>query len=488
MKKYIALFVISFAILFGSCSDYLDIRPEGEVASEEYDYKNSQKMFEPVAGIYAGSVTENGFSRWVLYGLMAVRADDTNKGGGEIDQFQLDYAKKFNYDQLLEFWGLNESWKGLYDLIEKSTGNLDVLDKFREHLTSDADIKLNDQYKAEIRFIRAYAYFYLTRMWGDVPIFSKSSDLLNPLSKMSRAEVYSFINDELDACIGALADKRPNEMPYKGQVTKYTALALKAKANSDINDWDAVLDATQQIINSGKLSLYPDYYQYFKRPGRLADETLFEMQYSDLGALVIRSDNWFAFQGPNIKAKREIVDTWGFLTASDKIVDLFKSRGETVRFKTTFLMRGETTEEGDEIVATNLHKAYSGKAYLPSTQMTEGIIQYGSGNNIRMLRYADVLLLNAEAKVRKSQNGDAPFNEVRRRAKMPELTNVSLDQILEERQVEFALEWAERYFDLIRTNRAKNVLPGFIEGKSEFYPIPQAQIDANPLLGEAVNR
>ena len=103
-------------------------------------------------------------------------------------------------------------------------------------------------------------------------------------------------------------------------------------------------------------------------------------------------------------------------------------------------------------------------------------------NNIRVFRYADVLLMNAEAKVRAQQNGDEPFNLVRTRAKLSPITNVTLDQILDERRAEFAMEWGERFFDLVRTGKAPDVLSGFVPGESEYYPIPQNQIDLNPNL------
>ena len=71
---------------------------------------------------------------------------------------------------------------------------------------------------------------------------------------------------------------------------------------------------------------------------------------------------------------------------------------------------------------------------------------------------------------------------VRERAGLAPIANVTLDQILEERQVELALEWGERFFDLVRTDRATQELPGFVKGESEYYPIPQDQIDLNPNL------
>ena len=147
-------------------------------------------------------------------------------------------------------------------------------------------------------------------------------------------------------------------------------------------------------------------------------------------------------------------------------------------------MTDATTRDGDYIPVAQPGEptAYNGKAYTPANQMTPGRTGYGDNNNIRVFRYADVLLMNAEAKVRKGQNGDAPLNLVRERAGLAPIANATLDQILEERQVELALEWGERFFDLVRTDRATQELPGFVRGESEYYPIPQDQIDLNPNL------
>ena len=102
----------------------------------------------------------------------------------------------------------------------------------------------------------------------------------------------------MDTCIADLEDARPNEATHMGGVTKYTALMLKAKAAMDLagNDngspyWDVVLDCTNQIIASGKFSLFEDYYQLWKNPGKLSDESILEFQYSDFGAETWRYRN-----------------------------------------------------------------------------------------------------------------------------------------------------------------------------------------------------
>ena len=259
---------------------------------------------------------------------------------------------------------------------------------------------------------------------------------------------------------------------------------LKAKQKMYDNEWDEVLALTEDIVNSGKFELYNDFYELFKIPGKLCNESLLEYQFTDFGngsGDIVSSDNWFAFQGPRGEAP---ISGWAFIEPTEKIRNLFSKRGEAVRAETTFPMTDATTRDGDYIPVAQPGEptAYNGKAYTPANQMTPGRTGYGDNNNIRVFRYADVLLMNAEAKVRKGQNGDAPLNLVRERAGLAPIANATLDQILEERQVELALEWGERFFDLVRTDRATQELPGFVKGESEYYPIPQDQIDLNPNL------
>lgn len=99
------------------------------------------------------------------------------------------------------------------------------------------------------------------------------------------------------------------------------------------------------------------------------------------------------------------------------------------------------------------------------------------------MRYAEALLMNAEAKIRKGQNGDVQVNLVRNRAKLASISNVTLTQLLDERHAELICEWwGERFNDLLRTDQAATVLKGFVKGQSEYIPIPQAQEDVNPKL------
>lgn len=471
---------LAAALLVSSCDSFLNKLPENSVEKESVDYSNTANMYMPVSGIYG--IVRKKLANWSTYGCLLVRGDDVDKGGAPTDQMELEYASKFQNDKLHSFWALNSAWGNCYNVISTANSALESLEKYASYLKTDEDKRLNKQYEGEVKFFRALSYYQLLSLWKDVPILVDNQQL--NIYKSPRREVIEYIYGDLDFCIGNLPAVHPKDADHAGAVTRYTAMMLKAKVKMQNNEWDDVLSLTNTIIGDNKFKLYDDFYELFKIPGKLCCESLLEFQFSDFGngsGEIAQSDNWFAFMGPRGEAP---ISGWAFMEPTQKIRDLFTERGEGVRAETTFLMTDATTRDGDYIPKATPGEplAYNGKAYTPKNQMTPGRTGYGDNNNIRVFRYADVLLMNAEAKVRKGENGDEPLNLVRTRAGMPPLTNATLDQILEERQVELALEWGERFFDLVRTDRAAQELPGFIKGEHEYYPIPQDQIDLNPNL------
>lgn len=507
LKYIITSTVLAFVVLQTSCEKFLDKPLENQQRSEEIDYTNFDLMYAPVSGVYRAAADDN-LVHWIDLCIRAVRDDDYQQGAPTPnDNPELMGIKNFQNDVTIQsYWGLNQSWISYYSLAIAANNAIMELEEFENNIPSgDTEhLQLNRQYKAEVRFLRAYAHLLTSRLFGDVPILSDSRDIsrLTTIGKSSMTEVREFIIAEMDECVADLEDARPNQSKHIGAVTKYSALLLKAKAAADLakNDnaspyWDQVLQATDQIIQSGKFNLYPDLYNLFKKPGKMSNETLFELQYSDFGTgsgdIVRPGIDWgtfFRWQGPAGDQRGSPISGAGWIPPSQNIVDFLSTRGDDLRLKTTILRYGATestyeeTPDGDKIYGNPFGiKYFNGKTYLPSNQMTEGRLEYGANNNVRILRYADVLLLNAEARVRKGQNGDTPFNVVRTRANMPSLSGVTLDQILDERRAEFACEWwGERFNDLIRTGRAQQVFGSkFVLGQSEFVPIPQTQIDAN---------
>ena len=488
-----------------ACKKYLDHDVEDKPNSASIDYTNIGAMYSPVSGVYRTAAGENpGFVHWMDCGVRVVRGDDVAKGSSTNDQGTLTDIKNFQNENpgVVTFWGNNNYWVDHYAVVLYCNRALTELDNFRANIPAGdaANLALYNQYRSEVRVIRAWAHILISRVFGSVPILT-SNDMLLTANKSTVPEIRQWVISEMDSAIGFLEDARPNQATHKGAVTKYTALLIKAKAAADAagNDsgspfWDVVLSATNDIITSNKFTLFPDFYQLWKLPGKLSDESLLELQFSDFGTSTgtsVTPGAFFTFQGPSGDQKGSPISGWGFLSPTQGIVDFFNSRNDSVRLKTTILTAGSiesafvTTPSGDKIYGnSNGQTRFMGKSYLPANQMTGGRTDYGSNNNVRVLRYADVLLLNAEARVRKGQSGDVNFNLVHQRAKLNAITGVTLQQVLDERRAEFACEWwGERYNDLIRTGQAATVLAnqGFVAGK-EYVPIPQAQKDLAPNL------
>ena len=480
INKYLSVLALA-SLLFGatSCSDYIDIDPENSVPEEKVDYTNLDNMYMPVSGVYAKVRT--GAMHWVIWPLSIVRDGDVWSGKPD-DQAPLVDMGNYNYDQ--GFWGLNEMWNQYYGIIKVANSALESLDEYAVYATTDAQKATNRSYQGEVKFLRAYAYYRLVQAFGPVTILRSNTQ--TNLTRSTIEAVNKYMLEDLEYAYNNCPEVRPNEMAHIGAVSAYSAKALAAKVYLNMGQYDQVEKLTDDIINSRKFELYGDFYQLFKILGKLCDESLFECQCTDFGqgsGEMVDADQWFNFQGPSLQGPSISVGGWGFIGYSDEFKAWAESRNEDVRATTTFLVGGTTTPSGDFIkpqqnsIRTN---CWNGKAYTPTNQMTEGRTKYGSNNNIRVLRYADVLLMNAEAKVKLGKNGDEPFNEVRRRAHMPELTNVTFDQILDERRMELCCEWGERYNDLIRTGKAAEVLgPKGWTVEKTYYPLPLDQITDN---------
>lgn len=501
MKYYKYLIVATLFLVLGSCSDYLNKLPEDTLPTASINYTDLTQMYQPVSGIYRYAGGENpGFVHWADLGIRGVRGDDLDKGSSTNDQGLLTDVKYFHndYSTVQNFWMLNNSWNNYYGIIIDANAAILELDKFAANIPAgDAThLALNKQYRAEIMFFRAFAHLTISREFGAVPILLDNSTLTT-ITKSSVADIRKWISSEMDYCIANLEDHRPNQASHVGAVTKYTAYLLKAKVSADLAGtdngsayWNDVITSTDAIINSGLFSLYTDYYNLFKYAGRLCNESLFELQFGTENS--VRPGAFWDFQGPRGDQQGSPISGWGFMTPSDAIVAFLTGRNDTLRLRTTILRCGATnqtfvvTSSGDKIYGNGDGlKYFNGKVYLPVKDMYVKNAGYGEKNNVRVLRYADALLLNAEAKIRKGQNGDVPFNLVRNRAKQTPITGATLQNVLDERRAEFACEWwGERYNDLIRTGTAATALSayGFVAGKSEYLPIPLAQQAYNPNL------
>ena len=482
--KTLATAAVAFTFAF-SCTGWLTIPTEAEQPTETIDYTDVSGIEGLLIGAYSQFYGANAIGSWVQLSVIAVRGDDTEKGNSNpSDQADLTNFHEFNYATASSYWAINSAWSGMIQVIVNMNESISALNTYKEN---GAPADKVDNYIAQISVLRDYIYFRLARLFGPLPIFFTNADKTGQRSTYDK--VMKAVVDDCLAVAGKLPAVKPNAAPFKGQVTAYTAYAVAAKAAAELADYDTVLSATKSIIDAyGESALYADFQNLFNVNGRLCDEALLEAQYNLSSTPSFGTDNYFTFQGVSHPLKdaggNPMAGGWGFLPPSEKLEKFLKDRGETVRYTTTILKVGETTYGGDVIETGAAYPTmYSGKAYCPSKLMDPNATGFGSNNNIHVIRYADILLLNAEAKVKKGQNGDEPFNWVRKRAKMPTLTGVTFEQIMDERLAELCLENGERYYDLARTGLAESVLTNYTEDK-RFYPLPQPAIDTEPRLLE----
>ncbi|WP_420187579.1 RagB/SusD family nutrient uptake outer membrane protein [Bacteroides pyogenes] len=477
--KNILIYALPALMLCGTSCDFLDKEPENKVPEKNVDFTKTENMYQPVSGVYAKLRT--GGMHWVIWPLSVVRDDDIWSGRID-DQATLVAMGEYNYDNT--FWGLNEMWNQYYRIIKVANAALVSLDSYAEHITQEEDKARYRSYCGEVRFLRAYAYFRLVQAFGAVTILRDNAQ--TDMTRSTINAVYRYALEDLKYTEEHTPKLRPNEMAHFGAVTAFSAQHLAAKIHLNMGRYEEVEKLTDNIINSKKFELYPDFYQLFKIPGKVCDESLLECQCTDFGkgsGDIIGPGEWFSFQGP---ANNGNISGWGFIGIYKEFRHWARQRGEKVRATTSFLEAGTTTPSGDVIRPLQnptQTDCWNGKAYTPLNQLTEGRTKYGSNNNVRILRYADVLLMNAEAKVRLGKNGDAPLNLVRARAEMPAINGATIEQILDERRMELVCEWGERYNDLIRTGKASSVLgaKGWTADKT-YYPIPYEQLSNVPSL------
>lgn len=490
ISKYLSVSAAGMLLLAATAScDYLDKDPENSVPEENVDFTKTENQYQAVSGVYAKVRT--GGTHWVVWPISIIRDDDVWSGRTDDQGSLVDMGEAYNYDN--SFWGLNELWTQHYGIVKVANSALESLAGYAANTKDNAALKKNAEYAGEVRFLRAYAYYRLTQTFGDVTILKENKQ--QDLSRSTLDAVQKYMLEDLNFAMNNCPRVRPNQMEHAGAVTAYSAMMLAAKIHLNRGEFAEVERLTDVIVSDKKFSLYPDFYQLFKIPGKLCDESLFEIQCTDFGiggGDMIGTDNWFAFQGP---ANEGPISGWGFIGYTKKFQDWAAARGETVRMETSFLKKGMTTREGDFIKGSDnptQTDCWNGKAYTPLSQLTEGRLDYGCNNNVRVFRYADVLLMNAEAKVRMGKSGDEPFNLVRVRANMPEITGVTLDQIIDERRMELCGEWGDRYNDIVRTGKAEQLLKegqgkdgqiasGWTKAKT-YYPIPLEQVTTNPDL------
>jgi hypothetical protein len=478
MKYFIQGTAIALLSIMSCSDDFLDVPLQGLAPSEEF-WLTEEDATKAVNSIYANL---RGWTN-VAFAPIAIESlgsDDTEKGSSPSDATFLNNFDNFTATstegQIFDFWN------GRYQDINLCNQILDNI----------PDIEMNEALKArylgEAKFVRAYAYFRLVRAFGDVPLRLKvpvePSEFNIP--RTPKSQVWLAIEKDLtDAAAILPASYSGADV---GRATKGAALALHAKAAmyqtlDNPARWNDVLTLTQQVVGLG-YSLFPDYQQLFRVDNENNSESIFEIQAAMIAGNTRASNSQYSqVQG----VRGSVGGGWGFNVPTQDLVDEFEANDP--RLDATIIFRGETTPQGDAIPPTGDNPMYNQKSYVPFSQWVSGFNE-GCQQNIRVIRYADVLLMNAEAnnELGNATAALASLELVRARARagnssiLPEIATTNKAElraaIWHERRVELAMEF-DRYFDVIRQGRALEVFgpKGWKANKNEVWPIPQNEID-----------
>ncbi len=280
-----------------SC-DYLDKMPENSVPTQEVDYTNLTNMYQPVSGMYAKLRTSG--MHWVIIELTLIREQDVMSG--QYNGSLYDKTDKYTYDD--SFWGYNEIWMQYYNMIKCANSAIKALHLYEENCTGE-DLARNHAYQGEVRLLRAYAYWRLVEAFGDCTVLLDNNQ--TDMHRSTKESVLRYALKDLQYGIDNMRKVRPNEAPdgHLGSATAYTAMLLAAKINCFLGDFAKVETLTDEIINSKKFELFADYYNMWKIPGKLCNESLLECQCTDYGngsGDLVDADQWFNCMGPNTLA------------------------------------------------------------------------------------------------------------------------------------------------------------------------------------------
>lgn len=524
-------------VLFTSCNE-LDLAPTDKFTEE--NYWTSPEKANMVLNMAYSQMTNSDY----FFSTEAL-SDNMYEGRGSSSE------KAISSGQADASNGrFSNEWKNCYEGIKTCHTFLKNVDRIPE-----IDEQLKNRMMAEARFIRAYLYFRLTTWYGDVPLFEKDLTLSESktISRTPQADVLAFVRSELDAILEFLPTKEEYSEADKGRITSGAAVALKARTYLYSNDWANVVTTCEKLINSteyGTYSLFSSYEGLFLPENEYNSEVILDLAYVPS----LRTwGNYYDYAPLSVGARvnslsptQELVND--YITLNGKTItaagsgysetDPYKNRdprlSATVVYhefawkkpdgstQTIYIKPGTAPNESaavDEYKGQGTNSTSTGY-YMRKYYDPTALASMTSGLNLILIRYADVLLMYAEAKNELNQMDEAIWNKtikpIRTRAGFtdPEAlvytagaTKPQLQDIIRrERRCELAVEGL-RIFDLRRWKTAEVVLNVFPHGakygdaatdngyirldkrnfnkdRDYLWAVPQSEKDINSNLGQ----
>lgn len=475
MKRYNSklkplLLLLSFGLLLGCSEEFLDDTKEYNIDSENY-FNSEQDYYNALIGVY--DVLQSTY----VNVIMGEIASDNTLSGGEnatdvIGWQQIDEMQHTPVND-----NLDDLWDWNFAGIQRANYILEFKDK--------TDFEGKEQIIAEARFLRAYFTFELVKWFGPIPIKADERFLLGDEKTIPRAPV-SEVYDQIESDLQFAIENLDYTAPQVGRATKGAAQALLGKAYLYQEEFAASAEVLTDLIEDGPYAL-ADYDILFEQEGENGVESVFEIQYTGeegagFGCLQCSEGNVaVGFQGVRNYTGPVFESGFSFNVPVQEVVDLFTEAD--IRKDVAILDIVEWADEtGASYSEGYKHTGYFNRKYLPRKNENVGDANLTQPNNYRAIRYADVLLMAAEALVRGNideERARTYLNRVRDRADLEPVSaagSTLLDIIYTERRLELVGE-GHRFFDLVRTGRAAQEIEGFTTGKNELFPIPLEEIE-----------
>lgn len=480
--KYNLIAIALLGFSFSSCSDFLEQNPQTDLSENDF-YKTADDILSAVNGVYSSLQEGDIYGNWYVFG--EIPSDNTrNQLSGsvttqnEFDQFYIDTQNSM----------IANFWKAAYKVINRTNTILGRIDGI------EINTELANRYKLECKFIRALMYFNLVRVYGDVPLvlkeisISESYDIL----REPKENVYNQIIADLKEAQGLPVSYSTAE---DGRATQGAAKALLANVYMTLHKYAEAETILAEIINSGRYSLLENtpgslnidgYKNVFSPVNHNSKEGIFEIQFLKGG--YGEGSNYANNFAPE-NSGTNVVAVGG--TGGNNIpeMDIYNAYEEgDLRRDFSMSLGYYDNRKNNEWVESRYVCKFMDVPYQNND----------ASNNYPVIRYADVILMYAEALNQNGKTAEACkyLNMTRRRGfgyQTTETSPVDLQttdkaqfalMVEQERRVELAFE-NHRWFDLIRTGRAVEVMrsKGFSLNETNLIcPIPQKQIDVNPKL------
>jgi starch-binding outer membrane protein, SusD/RagB family len=507
MKKsfYIKGFLLTGVVIFLSVlsCNKLDLQPLDSVTTDTY-YKTAEDFDGAIFAAYSsiqdfwGTSTETIGEFGEFWKLTLVVTDDAAADSTEADGRSLDLDRLLIRASDIPYAAL---YTQVYEGILRA--NLVIENAAAENELTDAQ---KAKFTAEAKFLRAFFHFLALQVWGTPPLVTEVKKDLNNLASpnATKDELFTSILGDLQAAFAGLPASWDDA--NLGRATKWTARAFEGKVNVWKEDWDAAITAFEDVKTNGPYDLMPDYEDAFDFQKENKEESIFEVQFGG----PFSDDNLWVFDDTHseaFKASQGIARVWyfdpvgagvlgedapgghlGFFVPTQNLVSEFEP-GDP-RLFTSVYKTGDTyyTIDGSSIAVLPYDSSWSATHYSikkyggernakPADYSPNGQAQF---NNERWYRYAEMLLLYAEALIEKGRTADALQvinGEIRNRVGLgPTAIADPMKALQHEKRVEMAFE-PHRWFDITRWGLGPAIFGAKWNEKFKVFPFPQSEID-----------